>query len=140
MYWRFSLGAILAKYLDVCETTATTTHILRATSTLLINIVLNWGQSVGGLHRQGVYYAVCREQERELVAVTTTEQEKPQGHLGNAVGSGAMNVNLFSLSTPALLSIKRLHCVYVGRGHLHGTRIPDASACFGNYLSELLHL
>jgi len=37
---------------------------------------------VGGLHRQGVYYAVCREQERELVAVTTTEQEKPQGPPG----------------------------------------------------------
>lgn len=83
IYWPFSLGAILAKYLDVCETTATTTHILRATSTVLINIVLNRGQSVGGLHRQGVYYAVCREQERELGAVTTTEQrETPPGKRG----------------------------------------------------------
>lgn len=79
IYWPFSLGAILAKYLDVCETTATATHILRATSTVLINIVLNWGQSVGGLHRQGVYYAVCREQERELFAVTTTEQRETPG-------------------------------------------------------------
>lgn len=79
IYWPFSLGAILAKYLDVCETTATTTHILQATFWVLINIVLNWGQSVGGLHRQGVYYAVCREQERELVAVTTTEQREAPG-------------------------------------------------------------
>lgn len=79
IYWPFSLGAILAKYLDVCETTATTTHILQTTSRVLINIVLNWGQSVGGLHRQGVYYAVCREQERELVTVTTTEQREAPG-------------------------------------------------------------
>lgn len=34
---------------------------------------------MGGLHRQGVYYAVCREQERELVAVTTTEQREAPG-------------------------------------------------------------
>ncbi len=72
----------LAKYLDVCETTATTTHILQTTSRVLINIVLNWGQSVGGLHRQGVYYAVCWEQERELVTVTTTEQREAPGPPG----------------------------------------------------------
>lgn len=30
IYWLFSLRSILAKYLDVCETTATTTHVLRA--------------------------------------------------------------------------------------------------------------
>lgn len=79
IYWPFSLGAILAKYLDVGKTTATTTHISQATSRVLINIVLNWGQSVGGLHRQGVYYAVCRERERVLVAVTTTEQREAPG-------------------------------------------------------------
>lgn len=79
IHWPFSLGAILAKYLEVGKTTATTTHILQATSRVLINIVLNWGQSVGGLHRQGVYYAVCRERERELVAVTTTEQREAPG-------------------------------------------------------------
>lgn len=74
--WPYSLGA---KYLDICKTTATTTHILQATSGVLINIVLNRGQSVGGLHRLGVYYAVCGERERELVAVTATEQSEAPG-------------------------------------------------------------
>lgn len=64
----------------------------------------------------------------------------PRGHLGYVVGGGALNANSFPLSTLALLSIRRLRSVYVGRGRLHGRRVPDASACFGSYLSQILHL
>lgn len=128
IYWPLSLRAILAKYLDVCETTATATHILQATFRVLINIVLKLRAVRGRIASPGcLLCSLSGAGERTSRCHYCRAERSPGGHLGDVVGSGALNANSFPLSTPALLSIKTLQCVYVGRGpftwEVHSGRI-----------------